>query len=138
MASHCGSRSPWVLDSWVATTGGHNSNVVCDVMLAAAGNCCGSVSQAPTEIEWLTANDSGYTAANTKAFVSTIRLKSLITTTFNLQSNSMVKRFMKTMKRDYIIFMPKLNSATALRQAFNVEKRPIYLYAINRQEGVIC
>jgi putative transposase len=73
--------------SWAATTGGHSGDVVCDVMLAAVENRFGNVLTAPTEIEWLTDNGSGY----------------------------MAESFVKTMKRDYVAYMPKPDAATAAR-----------------------
>jgi putative transposase len=101
--------------SWAATTGGHSGDVVRDVMLAAVENRFGNVLKAPTEIEWLTDNGSGYTAAKTKAFASGIGLKPLTTPVCSPQSNGMAESFVKTMKRDYVAFMPKPNAATAVR-----------------------
>ncbi|MPW11607.1 IS3 family transposase [Paraburkholderia sp. CNPSo 3155] len=101
--------------SWAATTGGHSGDVVRDVMLAAVENRFGNVLKAPTEIEWLTDNGSGYTAEKTRDFASGIGLKPLTTPVCSPQSNGMAESFVKTMKRDYVAFMPKPDAATAAR-----------------------
>ena len=99
--------------SWAATTGGHSGDVVRDVMLAAVENRFGNVLKAPAEIEWLTDNGSGYTADRTRSFASSIGLKPLTTPVCSPQSNAMAESFVKTMKRDYVAFMPKPDAATA-------------------------
>lgn len=101
--------------SWAATTGGHSGDVVRDVMLAAVENRFGNVLKAPTEIEWLTDNGSGYTAEKTRVFASGIGLKPLTTPVCSPQSNGMAESFVKTMKRDYVAFMPKPDAASAAR-----------------------
>lgn len=55
----------------------------------------------------LTENGSGYTAVKTKAFASALGLKPLTTPVCSPQSNGMAESFVKTMKRDYVAFMPK-------------------------------
>lgn len=101
--------------SWAATTGGHSGEVIRDVMLAAVENRFGNAMKAPVEIEWLTDNGSGYTADKTKAFASAIGLKPLTTPVCSPQSNGMAESFVKTMKRDYVAFMPKPDAETAVR-----------------------
>ncbi|AUT75540.1 IS3 family transposase [Paraburkholderia hospita] len=101
--------------SWAATTGGHSGDVVRDVMLAAVENRFGDALKAPSEIEWLTDNGSGYTAEKTRTFASDIGLKPLTTPVCSPQSNGMAESFVKTMKRDYVAFMPKPDAATAAR-----------------------
>jgi putative transposase len=101
--------------SWAATTGGHSGDVVRDVMLAAVENRFGDALKAPSEIEWLTDNGSGYTAEKTRRFASDIGLKPLTTPVCSPQSNGMAESFVKTMKRDYVAFMPKPDAATAAR-----------------------
>lgn len=70
---------------------------------------------APAEIEWLTDNSSGYTAEKTRAFAADIGLKPLTTPVCSPQSNGMAESFVMTMKRDYIVFTPKPDAATAVR-----------------------
>lgn len=101
--------------SWVATTGGHSGDVVRDVMLAAVENRFGNALQPPSEIEWLSDNGSGYIAQKTREFAVQIGLKPVTTPVCSPQSNGMAESFVKTMKRDYIDFMPKPDAATAVR-----------------------
>jgi len=48
-------------------------------------------------------------------FASDIGLKPLTTPVCSPQSNGMAESFVKTMKRDYVAFMPKPDAATAVR-----------------------
>jgi transposase InsO family protein len=99
--------------SWAATTGGHSGDVVRDVMLAAVENRFADTLHAPTEIEWLSDNGSGYIAEKTRTFASAIGLKPLTTPVCSPQSNGMAESFVKTMKRDYVAYMPKPDADTA-------------------------
>lgn len=101
--------------SWVATTGGYTGNDVRDVMLAAVEHRFGNVDAVPSSIEWLSDNGSGYIAHETRAFASGIGLTPLTTPVCSPQSNGMAESFVKTMKRDYVAFMPKPDAATAVR-----------------------
>ncbi len=69
----------------------------------------------PEKIEWLSDNGSGYTADDTRRFAAAIGLKPLTTPVCSPQSNGMAESFVKTMKRDYVAFMPKPDAATAAR-----------------------
>jgi putative transposase len=89
--------------------------VVRDVMLAAVEKRFGNVPKAPAEIEWLTDNGSWYTAEKTRTFASDIGLKPLTTPVCSPQSNGMAESFVKTIKRDYVVFMPKPDAVTAAR-----------------------
>ncbi|MBU9313230.1 IS3-like element ISBcen6 family transposase [Burkholderia multivorans] len=101
--------------SWAATTAGHSGDIVRDVMLAAVENRFGIELHTPSEIEWLSDNGSGYTADDTRRFAVAIGLKPLTTPVCSPQSNGMAESFVKTMKRDYVAFMPKPDAATAAR-----------------------
>ncbi|KVC40108.1 transposase, partial [Burkholderia pseudomultivorans] len=101
--------------SWAATTAGHSGDIVRDVMLAAVENRFGNELHTPSEIEWLSDNGSGYTADDTRRFAAAIGLKPLTTPVCSPQSNGMAESFVKTMKRDYVAFMPKPDAATAAR-----------------------
>ncbi len=84
-------------------------------MLTDVKNRFGNVLKRPHEIEWLTDNGSGYTADRTRSFASPIRLKPLTTPVCSPQNNGMAERFVKTIKRDYVAFMPKPDAATRAR-----------------------
>jgi putative transposase len=101
--------------SWAATTAGHSGDIVRDVMLAAVESRFGNELHTPSEIEWLSDNSSGYTADDTRRFAVAIGLKPLTTPVCSPQSNGMAESFVKTMKRDYVAFMPKPDAATAAR-----------------------
>ncbi len=66
-------------------------------------------------VQWLTDNGSVYTAHETRKFARELNLKPCTTAVSSPQSNSMAERFVKTMKEDYIAFMPKPDVRTALR-----------------------
>ncbi|QBR40006.1 hypothetical protein EHF36_04695 [Kerstersia gyiorum] len=68
-----------------------------------------------SEIEWLTDNGSAYIAGKTRAFVQQIGLKPVTTPVRSPQSNGMAESFVKTIKRDYVAFMPKPDVPTALQ-----------------------
>jgi putative transposase len=99
--------------SWAATTAGHSGDIVRDVMLAAVENRFGATLRPPSTIEWLTDNGSGYIADKTRMFAAEIGLKPLTTPVCSPQSNGMAESFVKTMKRDYVAFMPKPDADTA-------------------------
>ncbi|MCX8565668.1 MAG: putative transposase [Glomeribacter sp. 1016415] len=99
--------------SWAATTSGHSGDVVRNVMLAAVENRFGQTLKAHKEIEWLSDNGSAYTAVQTRRFAVEIGLRPLTTPICSPQSNGMAESFVKTMKRDYIAFMPKPDAITA-------------------------
>ncbi|MCP1121614.1 IS3 family transposase [Robbsia andropogonis] len=101
--------------SWVATTGGYTGNDVRDVMLAAVAHRFGNVDGVPSAIEWLSDNGSGYIAPETRAFANGIGLTPLTTPVCSPQSNGMAESFVKTMKRDYVAFMPKPDAMTAVQ-----------------------
>lgn len=99
--------------SWAASTGGHCGDIVRDVMLAAIENRFGQTLCTPAPIEWLTDNGSAYTAYKTRALALEIGLNPLTTPICSPQSNGMAESFVKTIKRDYIAFMPKPDPQTA-------------------------
>lgn len=101
--------------SWVATTGGYTGNDVRDVMLAAVEQRFGNVDAVPASIEWLSDNGSGYIAHETRAFANGIGLTPLTTPVCSPQSNGMAESFVKTIKRDYVAFMPKPDAVTAVQ-----------------------
>ncbi len=68
-----------------------------------------------TPVQWLTDNGSAYTAHETRRFAKELNLEPCTTAVSSPQSNGMAERFVKTMKEDYIAFMPKPDVRTALR-----------------------
>lgn len=68
-----------------------------------------------TPVQWLTDNGSAYTAHETRRFARELNLEPCTTAVSSPQSNGMAERFVKTMKEDYIAFMPKPDVRTAQR-----------------------
>lgn len=106
---------------WAASTGGYDSTTVQDVMPGAVEKRFGTtLPEKP--VQWLTDNGSAYTAYDTRKFAINLNLDACTTAVSSPQSNGMAERFVKTMKEDYIAFMPKPNVRTALQNlaaAFN-------------------
>lgn len=106
---------------WAASTGGYDSVTVQDVMLRSVEKRFGN--RLPDEpVQWLTDNGSAYTAHDTRKFARELNLEPCTTAVSSPQSNGMAERFVKTMKEDYITFMPKPDVRTALHNlaaAFN-------------------
>lgn len=100
--------------SWVATTGDYTGNDVRDVMLAAVEPQLGNVDAVLASIEWLSDNSSRHIAHVTRAFANSIGLTPLTTPFFSSKSNGMAESFVKTMKHDYVAFMPKPDAAEAV------------------------
>ena len=99
---------------WAASTGGYDSSTVQDVMLRSVEKRFGD--RLPeTPVQWLTDNGSAYTAYETRRFARELNLEPCTTAVSSPQSNGMAERFVKTMKEDYIAFMPKPDVRTALR-----------------------
>ena len=65
-------------------------------------------------IRWLTDNGSAYRAHETRQFARELDLEPCTTAISSSQSNGMAERLVKTMKEDYIAFIPKPNVITAL------------------------
>ena len=106
---------------WAASTGGYDSVTVQDVMLGAVEKRFGATLP-DKPVQWLTDNGSAYTAHDTRKFARELNLEACTTAVSSPQSNGMAERFVKTMKEDYIAFMPKPNARTALQNlaaAFN-------------------
>lgn len=99
---------------WAASTGGYDSDTVQDVMLRSVEKRFGS--HLPTSpIEWLTDNGSAYRAHETRAFAREIGLEPRTTAVRSPQSNGIAESFVKTIKRDYIAWMPKPDSQAAVQ-----------------------
>ncbi|WP_350239164.1 IS3 family transposase [Pectobacterium colocasium] len=99
---------------WAASTGGYDSSTVQDVMLRSVEKRFGDrLPDIP--VQWLTDNGSAYTAHETRRFARELNLEPCTTAVSSPQSNGMAERFVKTMKEDYIAFMPKPDVRTALK-----------------------
>lgn len=99
--------------SWIASRRGYRGDDVRDVMLAAVEHRFGQ-ERPPYAVQWLSDNGSAYTAEETRRFAREIGLEPVTTPVCSPQSNGMAESFVRTMKRDYIAFMPKPDGKTAL------------------------
>ncbi|WP_172807202.1 IS3 family transposase [Escherichia coli] len=99
---------------WAVTTGGFNSETVQDVMLGAVERRFGNELPA-SPVEWLTDNGSCYRANETRQFARMLGLEPKSTAVRSPESNGIAESFVKTIKRDYISVMPKLDGLTAAK-----------------------
>lgn len=88
--------------SYLATTSGISSDMVCDVLVTSMENRFGLVDHLPHPIEWLTDNGSCYIAKATRQFAHTLGFEICTTPVRSPQSNGMAEAFVKTFKRDYV------------------------------------
>lgn len=96
-----------------ASTGGYDSRTVQDVMLGAVEKRFGN-QLAEKSIQWLMDNGLAYIAHETRWFARELNLEPCTRAVSSPQRNGMAERFVKTMKSDYITFMPKPDVRTAL------------------------
>lgn len=101
--------------SWVATTGGLDANMICDLMIESVESRFGG--HMPSRpVEWLTDNGSPYVARQTQRFARDIGLVPLTTPISSPQSNGMAESFVKTFKRDYVTRMDLSNASAVIAQ----------------------
>ena len=84
------------------------------MMRQAVENRFGPDGKPPKHIEWLTDNDSCYTAAETRSFAKQLGLKPVTTPVTSPQSNDMAESFVKTLKRDYAKLTDRPDSKTVM------------------------
>ena len=101
--------------SWVATTGGIDGALVCDLMVEAVETRFGDALP-NTPIEWLTDNGSPYVAHDTRSFAQQINLVPCTTAINSPQSNGMAESFVKTFKRDYVGQMDRSDARIVMQQ----------------------
>ena len=102
--------------SYLATTVGISSDMVCDVLVESMENRFGFVDHLPHPIEWLTDNGSCYIARATRQFAHTLGFEICTTPIRSPQSNGMAEAFVKTFKRDYV-YLNDLPDATTVINA---------------------
>jgi putative transposase len=101
--------------SWVATPGGIDAEMVCDLMVEAVEQRFGDASPG-VPIEWLSDNGSPYVARDTRSFAEQLNLIPRTTAINSPQSNGMAESFVKTFKRDYVGQMNRTDALTVLQQ----------------------
>nr|WP_155859781.1 IS3 family transposase [Acinetobacter terrae] len=100
--------------SYLATTTGISSDMVCDVLVQSMEKRFGAVSYLPHPIEWLTDNGSCYIAKSTRQFAHALGFRICTTPIRSPQSNGMAEAFVKTFKRDYVYLNDMPDAATVL------------------------
>lgn len=70
---------------------------------------------ARTPVQWLSDNESAYTAERTGLFARQIGLRLVTTPVRGPQSNGMAESFVKSINREYLVHLPKSDGKTALR-----------------------
>ncbi|WP_423143238.1 IS3 family transposase [Pseudomonas chlororaphis] len=99
---------------WVASPTGYSGDDIRDLMLESVEKRFGDQLPA-TPVQWLSDNGSAYTAEQTRLFARQIGLHPVTPPVRSPQSNGMAESFVKTIKRDYVAYMPKPDRETALR-----------------------
>lgn len=99
---------------WAASTGGFDIQTIEDVMLGAVERRFGSALPG-LPVEWLTDNGSCYQAHDTRKFARMVGLESRSKSVRSHESNGIAESFVKALKRDFIIIMPKPDGLTAVK-----------------------
>ena len=100
--------------SYLATTAGISSDMVCDVLVQSMEKRFGAVSYLPQPVEWLTDNGSCYIAKSTRQFAHALGFQICTTPIRSPQSNGMAEAFVKTFKRDYVYLNDVPDAKTVL------------------------
>jgi len=104
------------LMSYVATTGGISSELICDLMVQSVEHRFGPVDCVPHAIEWLSDNGSCYTSKLTRGFGGQLGLICCTTPVSSPESNGMAEAFIKTFKRDYVYINDRPDAKTVISQ----------------------
>jgi putative transposase len=101
--------------SYLATTTGISSEMVCDVLVNSMEKRFGAVIHLPHIVEWLTDNGSCYIARSTQTFAHSLGFRICTTPIRSPQSNGMAEAFVKTFKRDYVYLNDVPDAETVMR-----------------------
>lgn len=87
-----------------------------DLMMQALENRFGPDGKPRKPIEWLTDDDTCYTAAETRIFAKKLGLKPVTTPVTSPKSNGMGVSFVNTLKRDCVKLLDRSNMLTVMAQ----------------------
>lgn len=87
--------------SWVASSKGINSELICDLVTESVEYRFGKVTKLPHTIQWLTDNGPCYGARSTVNYCRSLGFEVCTTAPYSPESNGMAEAFVKTFKRDY-------------------------------------
>ena len=98
-----------------STTDGYSADITQSVMLACVEKRFGNV-KTLRPVEWLSDNDSCYTASETIAFAAALGIVSKFTPARSPQRNGMAEALVKTFKRDYVFCNDRSDAETVVAQ----------------------
>lgn len=100
---------------WVASTIGIDGQAIRDLMLETVEYRFGQP-KVPSTLQWLTDNGSCYVARETVAFGRELGLDIRTTPVRSPESNGMAEAFVKSFKRDYVVFGNLRDAMTVMSQ----------------------
>jgi putative transposase len=100
---------------YIASTIGIDGQAIRDLMLETVEYRFGTI-KAPRSLQWLSDNGSCYTARETVAFGRHLGLDIRTTPPYSPESNGMAEAFVKTFKRDYVVFGDLRDAQTVMLQ----------------------
>ena len=99
--------------SWVATTSSISGEMIRDLMVEAVENRFGTVEKLPHPVQWLSDNESYYTADEARELGETLEFIVCTKPAYLPESNIMSEAFVKTLKRDYV-YLNRLDDPTTV------------------------
>jgi putative transposase len=100
---------------WIASTIGIDGQAIRDLMLESVEYRFGNA-KVSSPLQWLSDNGSCYTARETVSFGRHLGLDIRTTPVYSPESNGMAEAFVKTFKRDYVIFGNLKDAQTLMLQ----------------------
>lgn len=100
---------------YIASTIGIDGQAIRDLMLETVEYRFGGV-KVPMPLQWLSDNGSCYTARETVSFGRQMGLDIRTTPAYSPESNGMAEAFVKTFKRDYVVFGDLKDAQTVMSQ----------------------
>ncbi len=97
-----------------ASTDGSCADMAQSVMLACVEKRFGDIKKTLHPVEWLSDNDSCYTARETIAFAAQLGIIRKFTPISSPQSNGLVEALVKTFKRDYVFCNDQPDAETVM------------------------
>ena len=100
---------------YIGSTIGIDGQAIRDLMLETVEYRFGAI-KVPRPLQWLSDNGSCYTARETVSFGRQLGLDIRITPAYSPESNGMAEAFVKTFKRDYVMFGDLKDAQTVMSQ----------------------
>jgi putative transposase len=113
--------------SWIASSKGVDGSMIRDLMTESLEKRFGRASKVPYPLQWLSDNGPQYVARDTVHFGRLLGLEICTTAPYSPESNGMAEAFVKTFKRDYVVF-GNLSSAHKV-----IEQLPLWFEDYNEK-----